>query len=130
MIVIRQAQLDAFRRRSSAPAAAAEIASALRDLGHFDPANAAHREIAGAPDAARAMPALAAFVAAQRAAAARHGIDHDFLLVHWCSFYFRFAADWIGREDVAALLADGGRTAPQRMQAVRDLLYRGALQGR
>lgn len=129
MLVIRQAQLDAFRRRPGEPADPRDLANALRDLGHFDPADASHREIVGAEDAEQAMNALTSFVTAQRAIAARRRIRHDQLVLHWCSFFFRFAPDWLARDEVAALLADPERDEAQRMQAVRDLLHARALRG-
>ncbi|MBV9496676.1 MAG: hypothetical protein JOZ54_20700 [Acidobacteria bacterium] len=129
MLVIRQAQLDAFRRRPGGPADPLDLANALRDLGHFDPANASHRKIVGAADAEEAMSALASFITAQRAIAARRRISHDHLFLHWCSFFFRFAPDWLAQDGVAALLADAERDESQRLQAVRDRPYARALRG-
>jgi hypothetical protein len=110
MLKIRPEQLAALRparRRSSA-----ELAAALRDLGHTD----------------EELGTLTAFVERKRAEAAGHGIGHEYLVLQYAAFSFRYGGDWAARAPVAAILSER-LPEEEKMQRLADRLRDDSLAG-
>lgn len=103
MLKIRPEQVAALTRTRRW--SAAQMATALRDLGHTN----------------EELDTLTAFVARQRSEAARHRIVDDYLVLQYAAFSFRYGRDWASRPAVLAIL-DGRGTEEQRMQRLADRL--------
>jgi hypothetical protein len=122
MLRIRESQLEALSER---PANSAELAAGLRDLAWFDKTNHTHlRAIGAVPGASddAIFELLTRFIGKKRGEAAGFGVTHEYLVLHYAGFFFKYGEEWPRSDDAAAILADPAIGEETKMQTIAKRL--------
>ena len=120
MLIIREAQMEAFRAALEKRRARPEFAAELIDTGYIDLTNPDHLAIIGGDEAEEPEARLARFAAAALEQAAQDGIEHPMVLLDWVMLPFRFGAAWRSDPVARKVLADPSLDQWQKAQRIYD----------